>query len=148
MNTSLEKKELARKLSSIADKTFKNVLVPLLTKSGIRIGDFTIVPADGKFEIRKNKYTYYTTIKKSAAMTIAGLMMKKSKPEEITKVVHADRVAFTMYNNLIFYEHHLDQAINNNNTIKKNLMEFRFDKDDVLYRDAKKILQSSYSKIF
>ena len=42
MNTSLEKKELARKLSSIADKTFKNVLVPLLTKSGIRIGDFDI----------------------------------------------------------------------------------------------------------
>jgi hypothetical protein len=144
MNTSLERKELARKLNTITTKTLKTVL----TKSGIKIGDFTIVPINGKFELRKNNNTYYLTYSKSSAMTIAGLIMKKAKAEEIISVVNADRTAYTMHNNLVIYNYHLEQAINNSNNIKKNLMSLRFDRDYDLYQDAKKILQSSYSKIF
>jgi len=144
MNTSLEKKELARKLDTITTKTLKTVL----TKSGIKIGDFTIVPAAGKFEIRKNGTAYYFTFSKSSAMIIAGLLMKKSKADDILIILNADRTAYSMHNNLIIYNYHLEQAINSSNNIKTNLMSFRFDRDYGLYQDAKRILQSSYSKIF
>lgn len=144
MSTPLERKELARKLNTITTNTLKTVL----TRSGIKIGDYTVVPVEGKFEVRLNNTTYYTTYSKSSAMTIAGLMMRKAKSADILPIVSADRTAFTMNNNLTIYNYHLEQAINNNDTMKKNLMSFRFDRDYSLYQDAKEILQSSYSKIF
>jgi hypothetical protein len=144
MNTSLEKKKLAQKLDNLTTKALKSIL----TKSGIKVGDYTIVPSDGKFDVKRDGKAYYTTHSKTAAMTLAGLMMKKSKIEDILRVLNADRIAYDMKNNLIIYQYHLDNAINNNDKIRKNLMAFRLDKDDSLYQDAKQVLQSSYSKLF
>jgi hypothetical protein len=144
MNTFLGKKELAQKLDTIATKTLKSIL----TKSGIRVGDYVVVPADGIFNVKKDGRIYYSTYSKTAAMTLAGLIMKKSKLEDILSVINADKTAYNMKNNLVIYQYHLENAINTNNDMRKNLMAFRFDKDESLYRDAKAILQSSYSKIF
>lgn len=144
MTTPQSKKKLAKKL----DKLTTDALKSILTKSGIKIGDYIIIPRDGKFTVSLQKRPIYETYSKSAAMILAKMISKKAKRADILSILNADNIAYSMRNNIRIYEYYLERAISDNDIIKRDLMDIRLDKDYKLYEEAKQLLQSSYTKIF
>jgi hypothetical protein len=150
MNSLLKKKEIISRFNNIADKAIKSVLIPLVTKDGIRIGEYIILSINGQFEVRKynTNSAYHKVYLKSTALILAGLMNKKTKSKDIPNIIYADHVAYTMRNNIVYYKHSYEVACKKDNFLKMELMASRYEDAENKYQNAKKILQSSYSKIF
>ena len=150
MNSLLKKKEIISRFNNIADRAIKSVLIPLITKEGIRIGEYIILSVNGQYEVRKynTNNAYHKVYLKSTALILAGLMNKKTVSEDIAKILYADRIAYEMRNNIVYYKHSYEVAYKHDNRLKMDLMASRYDVADNKYQNAKKILHSSYSKIF
>lgn len=141
-------KQLAVKLNNLASVTVSSALVPVVTKNGIMIGSYVVKPDDGEFIVTKNKFEYYRTYTKSAAMIIAGFLNKKLRTKDLLTVLDADRVANAMRNDIDSYKYHYELATNNGDNIKKQIMMARFEVANDRYREAKRVLKNSYSKLF
>ena len=112
------------------------------------IGSYVVKPDDGEFIVTKNKFEYYRTYTKSAAMIIAGFLNKKLRTKDLLTVLDADRVANAMRNDIDSYKYHYELATNNGDNIKKQIMMARFEVANDRYREAKRVLKNSYSKLF
>ena len=148
MSIKKDKKNLAIKLDSIANLTVSSALIPVVTNKGISIGSYMIKPIDGSFSITDRGFELYRTYNKTAAMIIAGMLNKKMRSIEIQKVLDADRVAFTMRNDLDTFKYHYNKAIENNDDCKKSIMSARYECANNRYLEAKQSLKESYSKLF
>jgi hypothetical protein len=148
MNLVHKNREILDRFNDIANKAIKSVLIPLVTRQGIRVGEYNIVSTDGVFDLRRKDNTYYTVYSKSTAMVLAGMLSKKVKVYEIMRIVEADRVANAMRNKIIFYKYHHDLAVQKNDDMKRELMASRYEDADDKYQEARHVLLSSYSKIF
>jgi hypothetical protein len=141
-------KQLAVKLNNIASVTVSSALIPVVTKNGILVGSYTVKPDDGSFVIVKNKHEYYRTYTKSAAMIIAGFLNKNIRTKDISAVLDADRIASAMRNDIDSYKYHYELANANGDDIKKQIMMARFEVANDRYKEAKRVLKNSYSKLF
>lgn len=141
-------KELANRLNDLATVSISNAAIPIITRSGILVGHYTIRIENGKFSIKKKKSTVHSTHTKTAALIIAGMLNKPYKPSDIVKVLHADYVIYSTKNDLESFKHHYELAVKHNDNIKEGIMLSRFEQADDRYQEAKKILQQSYSKLF
>lgn len=149
MNMSLYQiDEISSRISDLYKTTIQNGLVPVLTRQGIAIGSCLIKPSDGFFVIYKERHEYYRTYSKSAAMIIARLINKKSKPTDISEILEADRCAFWARNDLEVFKHHYNLAVKRNDSMRQELMEARFEATNDRYKMAKKTIKESYSKLF
>lgn len=148
MNLVPKDKEIFDRFNEIADNAIKSVLMPFITKNGIKIGNYNIISTNGLFEIKKKNNTYYRVHSKNTAMILAGMLSKKVKAYEIMRILEADRIANSMRNKIVFYQHYHDLAVKNNNDMKRLLMASRYEDADTKYQEARQILLSSYSKIF
>lgn len=141
-------KDLANKLEDLATKSIRDSIIPIITRSGISVGRYTIRFEDGKFNIRRKNLIVQKTYTKTAALIIAGLLNKISKSDEIVKVLYADSLLYFTKNDLELFRYHHDLAIKNNDSIKEGIMMSRFDQANDRYQLAKKTIQESYSKLF
>ena len=141
-------KQLAVKLNNIASVTVSSALVPVVTKNGIMIGSYIVKPDGGGFVVTKNKFECYRTYTKSAAMIIAGFLNKNLRIKDISTVLDADRIANAMRNDIDSYKYHYELASNNGDDTKKQIMLARFEVANDRYREAKRVLKNSYSKLF
>lgn len=141
-------RELADRLEDLATTSISNTIVPIVTRSGISVGQYTIRIEDGEFAIKKKKTTVYKTHTKTAALIIAGLLNKNYKPNDIIDILYADYTLYSTKNDLESFKHHYELAIKNNNSTKEGIMLARFEQADDRYQEAKKIIKQSYSKLF
>jgi len=141
-------RELADRLEDLATTSISNTIVPIVTRSGISVGHYTIRIEDGEFAIKKKKSTVYKTHTKTAALIIAGLLNKTYKPKDIINILYADYTLYSTKNDLESFKHHYELAIKNNNPTKEGIMLARFEQADDRYQEAKKIIKQSYSKLF
>lgn len=140
--------EISSQVSDLYRTTVQSGLVPIITDQGIAVGSCLIKPSDGFFVIYKNNHEYHRTYSKSAAMIVARLMNKRTDPIEISKIIFADQRAFSARNDLELYKHHYTVACKRNDSVKKMLMEDRFEAANDKYQSAKKIIKESYSSLF
>ena len=140
--------EISSQVSNLYHTTIQSGLVPIITDQGIAVGACLIKPSDGFFVVYKNNHEYYRTYSKSAAMIIARLMNRKTDPLEISRIISADQRAFSARNDLELYKHHYTLACKRNDSVKKMLMEDRFEATNDAYQSAKKVIKESYSKLF
>jgi len=141
-------RELANRLEDLATISISNAAVPVITRSGIAVGHYTIRIEDGKFSIKKKKSVIHSTYTKTAALIIAGILNKPHKPSDIVRVLQADHIIFFTKNDLESFKHHYDLAVKSNDAIREGIMLSRFEQADDRYQEAKKILKQSYSKLF
>lgn len=140
--------EVSSHASDLYHRTIQSGLVPVITDQGIAVGSCLIKPSDGFFVIYKNNHEHYRTFSKSAAMIIARLMNRKVDLLEINSIINADRKAFSARNDLEIYKHFYTVASKRNDTVKKMIMEDRFQSTNDKYQSAKKIIKDSYSRLF
>ena len=141
-------KDLANKLDDLITKSISNTVIPIITRSGIVVGRYTIRSENGNFYIRYKNSIVQKTYTKTAALIIAGLLNKKPKSDDITNILYADYTLYFTKNDIESFKYHYDLAVKNNDSTKQGIMLSRFDKADEKYQTAKKVLQQSYSKLF
>ena len=141
-------RELANRLDDLVTTSISNAAIPIITRSGIAVGNYHIRVEDGKFSVKKRKSVVYTTHTKTAALIIAGMLNKKHKPEDIVRFLQADYIVYSTKNDLETFKHHYDLAIKSNDFIREGIMLSRFEQADDRYQAAKQILKQSYSKLF
>ena len=141
-------RDLANRLDDLAKISVTNALIPIISRSGITVGQYSIRLEDGKFSIKKRKSTIHKTHTKTAALIIAGLLNKPYRSEDIVRVLQADYVVYSTKNDLESFKHHYDLAVKNGDRVKEGIMLSRFDRADDRYQEAKKILKQSYSNLF
>lgn len=141
-------RELANRLNDIATISLSNLIMPIITRSGILVGKYVIRIEDGKFSIKRKKSIVHSTHTKTGALIIAGMLNKPYKPNDIVRVLHADYIIYSTKNDLESFKHHYDLAIKSNDFIKEGIMLSRFEQADDRYQAAKQILKQSYSKLF
>ena len=141
-------REIANRLDDLITNSISNAAIPVITRSGIAVGNYHVRVEDSKFSVKKRKSVVYTTHTKTAALIIAGMLNKPHKPNDIVRVLQADYVVYSTKNDLETFKHHYDLAIKNKDPIKEGIMISRFEEADDRYQAAKQILKQSYSKLF
>ena len=140
--------DLTSKVSTLYQTSIQSGLVPVITDQGIAIGAALIKHSGDSFLVFKDNHEYYRTYSKSAAMVVARLLLKKAKAHDIEPILDADRKAFQARNDLEIYKHHYELAVKKQDTVKKILMQARFDAADAIYQMAKKKIKESYYNLF
>lgn len=139
----IDTKKVAKILENISNSVMQEKLIPLVTKSGILIGMFVIVPSNGMFQVKKGKEVLYTTYTKTAAMIIAQLLSTKTKPN-VLDILEADRVMSAAKNDLEFFKYNFEKASDE----KREILLSKFDAADDRYYTAREKLQRSYYSLF
>jgi len=125
-----------------------SVLVPIVTNTGIIVGAYMIKTVEGKFSVTRKGKLLYTTFSKSAALIIAAMLNKKVSRSEISYILEIDKTIDRLRNDLAIFKHHHDLAASRSDTIRKGIMQARFEFTNEQYEDAKVELKKSYSKLF
>jgi hypothetical protein len=141
-------KDLAIKLDDIATATISSALIPVVTARGIQVGQYTVRPDKNFFKVCHKNYEHYKTYTKSAALIIAGMLAKDNSHKNVGRVIDADRLANSSRNDKEIFKYHYEIAVKNGDDIKKGIMSARYEIANENYREAKRILQESYSKLF
>jgi hypothetical protein len=142
------RKQIADKLDELYKSTIDSVLIPVVTNTGIIVGDYMIRISKDYFLVTRRGKTLYKTFSKSAALVIAGLLNKSIKHKEINSILEIDKNIDKLKNDLIIFKHHRDVAIRKRDHIKKGIIEARFEVANDQYENAKSVLKKSYSKLF
>ena len=141
-------KEIAEKLETFSKDIVRSGTMPIVTKNGILVGTYMVVPKDGLYHIKHGTQHLYTTYSKSASLIIARMLTKRMSGDRIKEVLEADRIAFSCQQDLELFKHHIKVAEKTNNHLKEELYTTRFEVTDQKYQVAKGILQKSYSLLF